>query len=169
MGRSVLVLGLGNALLGDDAAGLAVLSELQRQPDPWGGTVAFLDGGTQGLALLAHLSRERALVILDAVKLGAAPGTVHVLDGWRRAAARSSTAHESSAAELLEAAALLGELPDQVAIIGIEPENIETGAGLSRAVRKALPRAVQAAESQIERIVRPTSPQPPLREGQSAE
>jgi len=146
---ALLVLGVGNTLLGDDAAGLAVLSELERTREAWGPAVEFLDGGTQGLALLDRIAGRHALLILDAVKLGAAPGTVHVLRSWSHAAARASTAHESNVAELLEASALLGELPEHVTIVGIEPDRMETGIGLSAAVRDAVGRAVAAAKAAI--------------------
>lgn len=149
----VLVFGVGNTLLRDDAVGLIVLSELERHQDKWGPDVEFLDGGTQGLALLDWLAGRDALLILDAVKLGAEPGTVHVLQKWDRAAVRASTAHESNVAELLEASALLGELPELVTIVGIEPQRVETGIGLSPAVRGAVSRAVEAATAAITEMV----------------
>jgi hydrogenase maturation protease len=131
-------------LLGDDGAGLLLLSELSREADGWGREVEFLDGGTQGLALLDRIAGRHALLILDAVKLDAAPGAVHVLREWRRPAARSSTAHESNVTELLEASTLLGECPERVALVGIEPCRIATGMELSPPVARALARAAEA-------------------------
>jgi len=148
----VLVVGVGNLLLGDDAAGLAVLAELESRRRVWDKAVEFLDGGTQGLGLLDRIAGHRALLILDAVKLGAAPGTVHVLPNWNGAAARATTAHESNVAELLQASALLGELPPRVTIVGIEPERVETGIGLSAAVRAAVADAAQAAATAIKEM-----------------
>jgi hydrogenase maturation protease len=145
----VLVLGVGNALLGDDGAGLLVLAELQRDAGKWGDQVEFLDGGTQGLALLESIASRRALLVLDAVALGAEPGTVHVLRGWSHAGERASTAHESNVAELLQASTLLGECPEQVTVIGIEPARIETGIGVSEAVARAVGEAVEAARREL--------------------
>ena len=76
----VLVLALGNLLLTDDGAGLRLLERLSAGGEARG-DVEFIDGGTCGLALLPYLERRRAVLILDAMQLGAAPGTVHVLDG----------------------------------------------------------------------------------------
>ena len=70
----ILVLGVGNALLRDDGVGLRLLSDLSREGLAWDGEVEFLDGGTQGLALLDRIAGRHALLILDAVKLGAARG-----------------------------------------------------------------------------------------------
>ena len=73
----ILVLGLGNVLLQDDGVGpalLGLLETLHGKDD----RVQFVDGGTQGLALLGYLSDRQAVLILDAVALGAEPGSVHV-------------------------------------------------------------------------------------------
>lgn len=140
----ILVLGLGNMLLSDDGVGPALLVQLADSESRWKGQVEFLDGGTQGLALLGHLSGRRALIIVDALKTGAAPGTVHrlTLPELREISpGRAKSGHESNAGELLAAAQLLDELPDQLFVIGVEPEQLTTGIGLSPSVQKALPAA----------------------------
>ena len=76
----VLVLGLGNLLLQDDGVGLKLL-EAVSDSEPFGEEVEFVDGGTQGLALLGYLGGRKLTLILDAVGLGQAPGTVHMLRG----------------------------------------------------------------------------------------
>ena len=140
----VLVLALGNLLLFDDAVGLRMLELLPRE----GPGVEYLDGGTQGLALLPYLAGRRAVVILDAVGLGAAAGTVHVLRGEdidRFNARRAGTAHEGNALELLVTARMLGDAAGEVAVIGVEPERVATGIGLTPAVEAAVPAAVERA------------------------
>jgi hydrogenase maturation protease len=140
----ILVLGLGNMLLSDDGVGPAVLQQMADDPRRWSGEVEFLDGGTQGLALLGHVSGRRALIIVDAVRKGEPPGTVYrlTLPELRDVSPeRASSGHESNAGELLAAAELLNELPGQLFVVGVEPERIATGLGLSPAVEKALPLA----------------------------
>lgn len=137
----ILVLGLGNMLLSDDGVGPALLQQLSKSESRWKGEVEFLDGGTQGLALLGHLSGRRALIIVDALKRGAPAGTVHrlTLTELREVTpGRASSGHESNAGELLAAAQLLDELPDRLFVVGVEPEKIVTGLGLSRPVKEAL-------------------------------
>jgi hydrogenase maturation protease len=107
------------------------------------------DGGTQGLALLDRIANRRALLVLDAVALRAEPGMVHVLHRWKHAGERASTAHESNVAELLQASTLLGECPEQVTVVGIEPERIETGIGVSEAVAKGVREAAEAARREL--------------------
>jgi hydrogenase maturation protease len=148
----LLVLGVGNALLSDDAAGLVMLEQLARDAGN-DDAVEYLDGGTQGLALLGRLSGRKAVVLLDAVALGSPPGTVHVLRfPFPHPIPRATTAHEGSGAELLRFAALLGELPEQTWIIGIEAGSVRTGIGLSTSVMAAMPRAVTAARGLISNL-----------------
>jgi hydrogenase maturation protease len=144
----LLVLGLGNLLLHDDGLGLTLLRDLESRSGRWGGTAEFVDGGTQGQALLGWLEGRRALLILDAVALGAPPGTVHVLLGDRVGECMPGgqmTAHGGNAGDLLRVAALLDETPGTVAIVGIEPAVVKTGEGLSAEVTAALPEATQRA------------------------
>ncbi|MGP8245014.1 MAG: hydrogenase maturation protease [Bryobacteraceae bacterium] len=159
----VLALGVGNVLLRDDGAGLRLLSrlrsDLSREGRSWDGEVEFMDGGTQGMALLDRIAGRRALLILDAVKLGAAPGAVHVLRGRRIGATRSSTAHESNVSELLAVSTLLGECPERLAIVGIEPGRIATGMELSEMVARAVPAAVEAARELLLEFVAAAAPQ----------
>lgn len=149
----VLALGLGNLLLRDDGVGLRLVEELRRDRR-FGGEYEFIDGGTQGIALLGFLEGRSAAVILDAVALGAPPGTVHVLRGPGLQAARAASAHESSALEVLALAELLGAAPEQVAVVGIEPEQVRTGIGLSERVEAALPEALARAREVLQQATR---------------
>ena len=137
----ILVLGLGNMLLTDDGVGPALLNQLADSGERWSDQVEFVDGGTQGLALLGQLSGRRGLIIVDALQRGATPGTVHrlTLPEFRELSpGRATSGHESNAGELLSAAQLLDELPDRLFIVGVEPERIATGIGLSDSVQQAL-------------------------------
>lgn len=150
----LLLLGLGNPLLGDDGVGLRLLEALRSDVSAWGGRVEAVDGGTQGMALLGYLERRRAVVLLDAVALGAPPGTVHVLEGDTLLAACTpggQSAHEMGAGELLRAAAMIGSLPERLALVGVEPANVATGVGLSATVEAALAEARRQAVAVIDR------------------
>ena len=115
-----------------------------------------MDGGTQGLALLGEFEQRKAVVFLDAVRLGDTAGAVHVLKGQdliEMGGGRATTAHEGSAPQILTALQLLGEVPREVAMVGIEPEQIQTGIGLSAPVEQALEVAARSARVTIERIL----------------
>jgi hydrogenase maturation protease len=63
------------------------------------------------------------------------------------------TAHEASAGDLLRAAALVGQLPPEVVVIGVEPASLETGIGLSPAMHQSVPTAVRAATAIVDELV----------------
>jgi hydrogenase maturation protease len=150
----VLVLGLGNILLGDDGVGPALVREIQGLYADVS-QVECIDGGTQGLALLGYLTERKAIVILDALALGKTPGEVTALQGAEILgcrAPRSTTAHEGNAGELLAAAQLLGDLPERIFLVGVEPECVRTELGLSEKVVKALPEAFTRACEIVERV-----------------
>ncbi len=152
---AVLVLGLGNVLLGDDGVGPALVREIQTEYANEK-TVECVDGGTQGLALLSYLEGREAIIILDAFASGKAPGEVSVLEGPEVLGCgvfRSTTAHEGNAGELLSAAQLLGSMPERVFLVGVEPERVRTELGLSKSVEQALPAAFERTCTIVERVL----------------
>lgn len=147
-------MGLGNLLLSDDAVGLQLLKNLSWE---LGDTedVDFVDGGTQGLALLPYLSERRSVLILDAVKLGAEPGTVHVLrddDVVRIPARHAETSHEGNGLELLAIAHLIGERWQQIVVVGVEPAQVRTGIGLTPEVTAGAAHALATARELLQEM-----------------
>lgn len=151
----VLLLALGNPLMSDDGAGQQLLSKLQSEAPAWAARVEFMDGGTQGLALLGQFDGRKAVVFLDAVRLGDKAGAVHVLQGneLARLGGKATSAHEGSAPQILAALQLLGEVPGEVAMIGIEPEQIRTGMDLSAPVEASLGVAATFARMTVNNVL----------------
>jgi hydrogenase maturation protease len=156
----VVLLALGNAICGDDGIGAAALEGLlERAPLPPG--VRALDGGTLGRALLAHLEGVSRLVLVDAVRADAAPGTLVRLDGEDvEAAARERlSVHQVGVVDLLQAMRLLDAYPREVVLLGLVPETVAPGVGLSAAARRGLPRLVDAVADELARVTaRPPEP-----------
>ena len=142
--------------MSDDGAGQEILARLESEATAWGSRVEFMDGGTQGLALLGKFEGRKAVVFLDAIRLGDKAGAVHVLDGDELVSlggGHATTAHEGSAPQILAALQLLGEVPQQVTMVGIEPEEIKTGIGLSAAVEANVGVAASFARMTITKIL----------------
>jgi hydrogenase maturation protease len=152
----ILVLGLGNPESGDDGLGPVLVKELAKQYRYIGGFVEFVDGGTQGLALLSSVAGRQAIVVLDAVSAGGRPGTVSVLTGsdvLRYATSHPSSSFEGNVGELLATAAYLGDLPDRCYLVGVEPGSLAGGAGLSEDVRRSLQPALGQAQDVVDRLL----------------
>lgn len=159
----LLVIGMGNVLLGDDGVGVRVVEALGRigEQDPGAlppGT-RLLDGGTLGLRLLVHLDGAQGLVIVDAVDLGTSPGTVTVLrgaamtaPGGPRGGSNPGGSNPGGLAELLGTAGLLGILPPKVALVGVQVAEIGIGLTLSPEVAAAVPAAIDAARHELHQL-----------------
>jgi hydrogenase maturation protease len=140
----LVVLGLGNVLLEDDAVGAAAVELLQESyVSPSG--VHVLDGGTLGLSLLPYVDAADALILIDAVKADAAPGSVVRLEGDEVAPAVAAllSPHQIGVADLLDGARWLHRYPRHVVLLGLVPESMNLVVGLSPHVRSALPDLVE--------------------------
>jgi hydrogenase maturation protease len=147
----LLVLGLGNVLLEDDGVGGAAVSLLRERFEvPPGAKV--LDGGTLGLSLLPYLEDARRVILVDAVAADAPAGTLVRLEGADvgPAVATRLSPHQVGVADLLEGARWHDREPERLVLLGVVPESIELGVGLSGPVLRALPRLLDlvCAEAQ---------------------
>ncbi len=134
------VIGIGNPLRGDDGLGCRVIEELQRLSLPE--QFELVDGGTGGMRLLSLFADAVGVLLVDAVDMGLAPGTLvrcsgsELLEESRFCGAGDS--HSGSLAQTLQLAALLQPLPE-IVFIGLQIERVEYGRGLSAAMNSALP------------------------------
>jgi hydrogenase maturation protease len=157
----LVVLGIGNALLGDDGLGVHAIGALRETPG-LPDRVRLVDGGTGGLSLLPVVAGADALVLIDAVDVGAEPGSVHLLTGSGRAGSGGDmdlyaslprlSMHQVGVADLLSAARLTGGLPDRVVLVGAQPGRLEPDLRLSPAVAAALPRVLKLVRHWCHRL-----------------
>lgn len=161
------VLAVGNRFAGDDGVGPFVLDAV-RDELPANVVARELDG--EPARLLDAWDGLDAVVLVDAACSGAPVGTVHRVvavtaseppparsaDGTVVAitlpAAPRST-HGAGVAQALGLGRILGRLPAEVVVIGVEGTRFSPGAGLSHGVTDALPAAVQAVRAELERLV----------------
>jgi hydrogenase maturation protease len=137
----IRVLGLGNVLMGDDGAGPYVIQVLEAgHVLPEG--VATLDLGTPGLDLVPYLAGVDVLILVDTVRSGGQPGAVRT---WTRdqllqhAPQPRLSPHDPGVKETLMTLELAGMGPRDVILVGVVPDRVGPGAGLSDAVKNAVP------------------------------
>jgi len=145
--KSIRVIGIGNPFRGDDGVGISVVRHLQNRS--LSGKITLLEQGGEATALLEQLDGAEAVILVDAVQSGAAPGTVHRFDAAEQplpsGVLRCST-HNFSVHEALEMARALDRLPQRVTVYGIEGDSFDPGEGLSPEVQRGV---VTAAEQII--------------------
>lgn len=147
-----LILGIGNSLLSDDGIGIHVVRALEaiKRAGGIGHAVALRDGGTIGLALLSEIEQFGALIVVDAMELGTAPGTVRTFQGAemdRQLSGKKRTAHEVALDDLIMAARLAGCAPPRRALIAIQPQSTDWGLAPTAAVEAAIPEACALAQA----------------------
>ena len=150
---NTLVIGLGNAFRGDDGVGRVVARRLREIALP-GVTVREESG--EGAALMEAWMDAGAVILVDAVQSGAAPGTIHRLDATRTPVPSRFfhySTHAFSVAEAVELARALNQLPPRLILYGIEGGDFTAGEQLSpevaAAVDELLPRIRQEIQSVI--------------------
>lgn len=110
---NVLVLGIGNVLMGDEGVGVHVVRHLEKSGVPDG--VELLDGGTGSFLLLEPMQRARKIILIDATLDDNPPGTVRRLTPHFSAEyPRTLTAHDIGLKDLLDTFYLLESSVDLV-------------------------------------------------------
>jgi hydrogenase maturation protease len=139
-GARVIVIGVGNPLMGDDGFGLVVLERLRTEWDT-GDAVELVDGGTWGMNLLPVLEDAEAVIFVDAIDIGWSPGTPVELE---RASlpvflGTKLSPHEIDLRDVIALAELRGRLPERTVAIGVQPERVEVGTELMPRVAAQVP------------------------------
>lgn len=149
-----LVLGIGNILWADEGFGIraaeAFNAAYRLPPDG-----RLMDGGTQGIFLLPWVCSARRLLIFDAIDFGLAPATLRLVEGAdvpKFMGVKKMSMHQAGFQEVLSSADLAGGLPEQIALIGVQPELLDDyGGSLTDSVRAMVPPAIRLAVDVLSR------------------
>lgn len=146
----ILVLGLGNIIMGDEGLGVRACERLTQRYRLSDG-VTVLDGGTLGLDLLPYLEDVTDLLILDAINTGLPPGMIMRLENEQipQTLAIKMSMHQVGLQELLAVMALRGHTPPRMVLLGMEPARIEPGIELSAPVLANLDALVASVVAEL--------------------
>jgi hydrogenase maturation protease len=158
----ILIAGIGNIFLGDDAFGSEVAQRLLRLPQLDG--VRVIDFGIRGLDLLYALAQAPDLAILiDAVPRGESPGTLFLLEPQideldTKMAAPTLNAHSMDPLKVLRSVASMGTPPARTLIVGCEPTPLpedenEMQLELTAPVRAAVDEALTMVQEIVSRFI----------------
>jgi hydrogenase maturation protease len=147
MTAPVLIVGVGNELLGDEGVGVHVARRLAAFGDRLSDGVDVLEAGTSILDAVIEMSRYSRVYVVDAMRGGQAPGTVYRLDELGELAklpdsSVSLSLHDWGVRETLQAARLLGLEPQCLTLIGAEPASTAMRTELSPEVQRAAEKIV---------------------------
>jgi len=149
--KKILILGMGNILLGDEGVGVRAVEYMEKKELP--DKVDLLDGGTGGFTLLPEIMKYEEVILIDATLDEHQPGTIRVIKP--RFAAdfpKAMTTHDIGLKDLIESASILGKLPPLhlivVSIKGYQPMDMN----LSPEIQKVLPQIYQTTLSILDKI-----------------
>ena len=146
--KNVLILGIGNLLWADEGFGVRAIQTLSSRyafPE----NVLTLDGGTQGIYLVQHIREADVIVVFDAVDYGLPGGTLKVVADSqvpKFLGAKKVSLHQTGFQEVLALAEMMGDYPEHLLLIGVQPVEIEDyGGSLRPEVKAQMDSALQVA------------------------
>jgi hydrogenase maturation protease len=147
----VLVIGLGNELRGDDAAGVVVARRFCEAGVLAG--VAVLEEHGEPIGLLEEWRPGDGVVLVDAMRSGAAPGTCRRLDATCAPLPGeldgAPSTHAVGLGQVVELGRALGRFPRRLVVHAVEGRRFDYGAGLSDEVEAAIPGLVEAVVAEV--------------------
>ena len=149
-GASTLVVGLGNTLRADDGVGARVAQALAEQARS--GDVEVVEGGTLGLDLVNLMEGRQRVILVDAAEMGRNPGEF-VRFGLDQVTLLGDdkyiSVHAAGLRDALLLAQVLGVLPKEIVIFGVQPASLEWRETLSPAVEARLPHLIAAVQAEL--------------------
>lgn len=145
-----VVLGIGNTILTDEAAGVRAVEMLEKvYKVP--ANVQTIDGGTSGMEMIEDLSNLDFLIVIDVVKTGAAPGTVVKIGGEDIPVFFRSklSPHQIALPDVLASLELLDTMPKEIIVLGVEPISLELGMEMTATVAERVPQLAEMAANEL--------------------
>ncbi len=164
MSPTILIAGIGNIFLGDDAFGVETSRALLKRGLPEG--VKVVDYGIRGFDLaFALLGDWDAVILIDALARGGAPGTLYLLEPDLGSAKNpqpehlAMNPHGMDPVHVIQLAFSLGKVSARIYLVGCEPEDfgdeLEGRMSLSTTVQSSIGGAITMIDNLVERILAP--------------
>lgn len=147
----ILVMGVGNLLLSDEAVGVHAVRKLEEEyrfPD----NVRLKDGGTLGLELMDDMLNCDYMIVIDAMRAGHAPGSVYRLEdeGLRKSTGFSDSMHQLDLVDTLNLCELSAGHKPKAVVFGVEPADMRTvSIELTPTAMAAMPKLLKAVLDEL--------------------
>ncbi|UCF81265.1 MAG: hydrogenase maturation protease [Acidobacteriota bacterium] len=146
-----VVMGAGNILLKDEGVGIHVIRALKKD-GALPPNVEVVDCGTAALDALQSLADVDKLIVVDAVRGGDEPGAIYRFspEDIFEKRSESLSLHQLGLLEALKMAGMLGTVPKEIVIVGIQPEDVSPGLEPSPEIKRRIPEAVEVIKRLIQ-------------------
>jgi hydrogenase maturation protease len=136
--KRILILGIGNYLMGDEGIGVHVANKLQQQSLPPG--VDVVDGGTGGFHLLGYFEGYETVILVDATLDNNPLGTIRLIrPRFAQDFPKAMSTHDIGLKDMVSALQLLDKMPNiHLFVVSIESLQ-QQGIELTEPIEKAVP------------------------------
>ncbi len=148
--NNILILGIGSILMKDEGIGIHVVSGLEKEGFA---DADLMDGGTGGFHLLGFIQSYKKVILIDAALDNFPAGHIRVLKPrFAKDFPKQLSAHEVGLKDLLDAAFLLGNMPE-IHLVAISVKDFQDmGMDLSFEIEKAIPEAIKVVKELVEQL-----------------
>ncbi len=151
--KRITVIGIGNVLMGDDGIGIVLLNRLKERREL--ADIEFIETGTGGMTFLHRLATAERALIIDSGNFGGKPGEYRLFSPDEVQSVKflpGQSLHEFDLIRAIELSQKLGECPERLLILAIQPESIAWSQQLTEAVSSNLQAYEEVALEGIEQL-----------------
>jgi hydrogenase maturation protease len=149
----ILVLGVGNLLLGDDGIGVHLINEFRNTPFPE--NIKLMDAGTVSHQLICEFHETDYLIVVDAVEAGDTPGSIYRFspDDINFSSGQKLSLHQMNLVDILQMAEMTGAKPETI-VIGVQPKDTSSWSlELSDEVKAVVPKVKDLVIEELKKIM----------------
>lgn len=146
--KKILILGIGNLLMGDEGVGVHTIKALEGKTFPE--NVDILDGGTGGFHLMAYFQEYENIIMIDATMDRKPAGTVSIIEPkFASDFPKTLSAHDIGLKDMIESITILGTLPN-IYLITVTIDTIQSmQMELSTKVKDAIPEVIKKIDALV--------------------
>lgn len=138
-GNDILILGIGNYLMGDEGVGVHFVKQLDQSKFPE--NITFLDGGTGGFTLIPYIESHPIVIIVDATMDGNKTGTIKLLKPkFSNDFPISLSGHNFGLKDMVEILTMFDKMPEiflyTITIDKMEPMLMKLSHDVEKAIEK---------------------------------
>lgn len=148
-GNEILVLGIGNYLMGDEGVGVQFINRIDKTQFPE--NISFIDGGTGGFTLIPYIENHQKVIIVDATMDGKEEGTITLLKPrFSEDFPISLSGHNFGLKDMVDILSMLDTMPEiylyTITILKMEPMCMQLSPKVDAAIEKVTNQIIQQIE-----------------------
>lgn len=150
-GNDILILGIGNYLMGDEGVGVQFVQRLN--PKDFPENISILDGGTGGFSLIPYIESHKHVILVDATMDGKEEGSISLLKPkFSQDFPVSLSGHNFGLKDMMDILTFMDKMPEihlfTITISKMEPMFL----GLSPKVEAAIPKVAEMVRKLVEEL-----------------